>query len=370
MPTIAKLPAAEALSSTDAIPIDQGNGTNGVTLATLFAGLQTAIVTPTATLLGRVSLGSGGPETVSLGTGLVMSGGTIGVSGSLTGLLDGETVDQLQAAAIARDTDSFPVDQGGSALTRQTMAAVWSYIAAKLPIALRPVVELTTNTVLDATAHNAAILVCSQPLALSANFANMGSGFACDVLNLSTGAVTMGTGITVGSGVTSLAPGLCAQLVAITYSTGNVVYWPGANSTQTSGTTSSTSSGGSTVSSGGSTVSSGGSPVSSGGSSPSGTTLTFVMAPSGTYSPGQTSVGVNATLDPGAASTNIQFGISTSQVTAPASWMAASLVNTQSDGDTFWGSYLTMPTTAGTYYCWVATGDGLTSAVSAAFTVS
>ncbi len=46
------------------------------------------------------------------------------------------------------------------------------------------------------------------------------------------------------------------------------------------------------------------------------------------------------------------------------------LVNTQSSGATFWGAYLTMPTIAGTYYCWVETGDGLTSAVSTGFTVS
>jgi hypothetical protein len=373
MPTIAKLPAAGTLSPTDVMPIDQGNGTNGVPLATLFAGLQTAIVTPTETLLGRVSLGSGGPETVSLGTGLVMSGGTIAVGGSLTSLLDGETVDQLQAAAIARDTDSFPVDQGGATLTRQTMAALWTYIESKLPIAVQRVVELTTNTALDATGHNDAILVCSQPLTLSANFANMGSGFVCTVLNLSAGVVTMGTGITVASGYTSLGPGLSAHLVAVTYSGGSIVFWSG--TTQTGGTTissggSNTSSGGSTVSSGGSIVSSGGSTVTSGGSSTSTATLTFVTAPSGSYTTGQTNVGVNATLDPGTASTSVQFGISTSQTSAPQGWTAGALVNTQSNGDTFWGTYLTMPSTAGTYYCWVETGDGLTSSVSAAFTVS
>ena len=218
MPTIAKLPTAEALSPTDALPIDQGNGTNAVTIATLFAGQQSAIVTPTGTLFGRVSTGTGGPETVDLGTGLVMTSGTISIGGSIASLLNGETVDQLQAAGIAADTDSFAVDQGGTSLVRQTMGAVWTYIAAKLPIATQRVVELTTNTVLDATAHNDAILVCSQPLTLSANFANMGSGFACEVLNLSTGVVTMGLGITVGSGVSTLPAQMAARLVAVTYS--------------------------------------------------------------------------------------------------------------------------------------------------------
>jgi hypothetical protein len=44
MPTIAKLPTAEALSPTDVVAIDQGNGTNGVTLATLLAAFPWAPV--------------------------------------------------------------------------------------------------------------------------------------------------------------------------------------------------------------------------------------------------------------------------------------------------------------------------------------
>jgi hypothetical protein len=351
MPTIAKLPAAETLSPTDVVAIDQGNGTNGVTLATLLAGQQSAILTPTGTLLGRNSLGNGGPETVTLGSGLVLTSGTLSIGGSLDGLLDGETVNQLQAAAGAADTDSFAVDQGGSALVRQTLAALWTYLATKLPQAKRRVVELTTATVLDATAHNDAILVCSQPLTLTANFANMGSGFACDVVNLSTGDVTMGTGITVGSGDTALPTQGRAQILAFTYSGGNLVFWEGpATATASSGS----GSGGS----------------GSVGSSGSSATLTFQSAPAGSYAAGQASVGVNATLDPGNAASGVQFGLSASATTGPTSWTAAALVNTQSNGDTFWGAYLTMPGTAGTYYCWGATVDGATTVVSAAFAVA
>jgi hypothetical protein len=364
MPTIANLPAAGPLSPTDSMPIDQGNGTNAVTLANLFAGQQTAIVTPTGSLLGRISTGAGGPETVNIGTGLVLTSGTISV-GSIDTLVSGETVDQLQAAAPAHDTDALAVDQGGASLVRQTMAALWSYIEGKLPIATQRVVELTTNTVLDATAHNDAILVCSQPLTLSANFVNMGSGFACDVLNLATGPVTMGTGITVGSGVATLGTQMAARLVAVTYSAGNLVFWAGSQ------TANSTTSGGSSVTSGGSSVTSGGSSVTSGGSSTSGgVAVAFVTAPSGTYTVSQANVGVNATLDPGSGASGVQFGISASATVAPTSWTAASLVNTESNGDTFWGVYLTMPATAGTYFCWVETVTGTASAVSGAFTVS
>ena len=384
MPTIANLPVAGPLSATDTLPIDQGNGTNAITVATFLAGQQPAIVTPTGTLLGRVSLGAGGPETVNLGSGLVLTSGTISV-GSINTLLNGETVDQLQPAATVTDTDALAVDQGGSSLVRQTMAAIWIYIEGKLPIATQRVVELTTNTVLDATAHNDAVLVCSQSLTLSANFANMGSGFACEVLNLSSGVVTMGTGITVGSGASGLPTQMAARLVAVTYSGGNLVFWSGspAAASSTSGTTTSggstvtsggstVSSGGSTVTSGGSTVTSGGSTVSSGGSTTTSgnVTVTFVTAPSGSYTVGQANIGVNATLDPGTAASGVQFGFSTSSAAAPSSWTAGVLVNTESNGDTFWGSYLTMPATAGTYYCWAQAIGGAASAVSSAITVS
>jgi hypothetical protein len=55
---------------------------------------------------------------------------------------------------------------------------------------------------------------------------------------------------------------------------------------------------------------------------------------------------------------------------APTSWGAATLINTQSNGDTFWGAFLTMPGVAGTYFAWAETADGATHTVSAAFTVS
>jgi len=350
MPTIAKLPAADSLSATDVLAIDQGDGTHGVTLGTLLSGQQPAILAPSGTLLGRVSLGAGGPEAVSLGSGLVLSGGTLSLGGTLDGLLAGETVSELQAAAPARDTDAIAVDQGGTALTRQTFAALWTYIMAKLPQAKHRVVELTGATVLDATAHNDALLLCTQPLTLTANFANMGSGFSCEVINLSSGDVTMGTGITVGSGNAALPKSASARLCAVAYSGGNLVYWVGAGSSTTDS----------------------GSGGSSGGSNGGGNAavLTFQTAPSGSYAPSQAGVGVNATLDPGTAGNGVQFGISASPTSAPASWTAGLLVNTQANGDTFWGAYLTMPATPGTYYCWAATVDEATTAVSAAFTVS
>jgi len=142
-------------------------------------------------------------------------------------LIGGQTIDQLPAAGAASDSDQLLVAQGGSGLLSQSFAAVWNYIALKVPTMRAGVIELTANTVLDATTHNQRILVASQPMTLSANFTNMGSGFSCRLINLSAGVVTMGVGITSGSGATALPPGAETELVALTYSGGSIVWWNG-----------------------------------------------------------------------------------------------------------------------------------------------
>lgn len=142
-------------------------------------------------------------------------------------LIGGQTIDQLAAAGPASDSDELLVAQGGNALTSQSFGAVWNYIAGKLPAYKTGLVELTSNTVLDGTNHNGRILIASQPLILSANFANMGPGFTCQLINLSAGAVTMGTGITAPGNATILTPGSNAVLFGLSYSGGSLVWWNG-----------------------------------------------------------------------------------------------------------------------------------------------
>jgi hypothetical protein len=88
-------------------------------------------------------------------------------------------------------------------------------------------VELTSNTVLDSTEHNGRILIASAAITLSANFSNMGPGFACTLINLAPGSVTMGTGITSGSGGTTLPPGAATTLWGLSYSGGSLIWWTG-----------------------------------------------------------------------------------------------------------------------------------------------
>jgi hypothetical protein len=316
MPTIAQLPAASAVSAADELPVSQGGTAHSVSVGTLLAGTQPAIMAETGALLGRVSLGPGGPEPISVGQGLVLNAGTLAASINVAGLpqqttlsindhaivesggapqllplsslrglfsagadinidvngtisvsatasgtagnysitqlptvstiaandlvaisqngtdhtisygnlLDGLTIDLAQPAAPATDTDTFWVAQGSSTLLRQTFAAIWAWLVTKQPSYKLPVVEITTNTTLDGTIHNGRILVCSQPVTLSPAAPNMGSGFYCDVLNLSSGTVTLGSGIRTSSGTTSVPTGHAAAIRVATCSGGTVVF--------------------------------------------------------------------------------------------------------------------------------------------------
>lgn len=141
--------------------------------------------------------------------------------------LGGQTIDQLPAAGPAADSDELLVAQGSSSLSVQGFGAIWTYLQDKLPLYQPAVVELATNTVLDATSHNGRILVVSSPLTLTANFANTGAGFSCTLINLAAGSVTMGTGISSGSGSTVLPPGASANLFGLAYSGGSLVWWSG-----------------------------------------------------------------------------------------------------------------------------------------------
>ena len=344
MTTIAQLPPAASVGSSDLLPLSQDGVLYSVAVAQLTLDLQPLIEAPTGTLLGRQSLGTGGPETITVGTGLSLAGGAVsangadhagfpvqaafsladevvinhgvapwllpvtalralfsagqgvsidsngvvtvtasaiagpagpagpigaagpagptgpagpsgsglaapGASNSVSAIgasdyvaiwqnganawmpygqfIGGQTINQLPAAGPAADSDEILVAQGSNALSVQGFGAFWTYLQAKLPSFKPGVVELTGNTVLDATDHNNRILIASAPLTMSANFANMGPGFSCTLINLASGSVTMGTGITSGSGGTSLPPGASTTLLGLAYSGGSLVWWSG-----------------------------------------------------------------------------------------------------------------------------------------------
>ena len=80
MPTISQLPIAAEVTAADEIPVSQAGVTHSVSIGTILASTQPAIISDPGTLLGRISLGAGGPETITVGTGLLLNGGTLAVS--------------------------------------------------------------------------------------------------------------------------------------------------------------------------------------------------------------------------------------------------------------------------------------------------
>jgi len=81
MPTISQLPSASAVSAADEIPISQAGVARSASVGTLLAPVQPAIILSSPALLGRNSIGSGGPEQVQVGVGVNLSGGTLVADG-------------------------------------------------------------------------------------------------------------------------------------------------------------------------------------------------------------------------------------------------------------------------------------------------
>lgn len=220
---------------------------NAESLVTTAASLAGQIITPTVNPI------TGSPTVTSIaGTDYVgISQATADAKITLANLLDGETIDQAAAATTVSDTDTFWVGQGSNVMVRQTQSAVWPWVQTKLASYKMPVVEITTSTTLDGSVHNGAILVVSATGITISSGPNMGSGFNCDLINVSGGNVTW-SGISTSGGSTTLPTGNTATIWAATYSGGNLVFastgqvtstvtTPGQVTGLTAGTTTSTS---------------------------------------------------------------------------------------------------------------------------------
>jgi hypothetical protein len=314
MPTISQLPTADAVSASDLVPISQDGSVHAVSVGALLAQTQPAIIVAPPSLLGRTSLGPGGPDTIAVGDGLALNNGTLSASafdmaalplqtvlsptdqiivsstegsqrievgqireiftagqnitidaegvisapfaggaalGNLASLssvstltsqdlvgvshngqdhtityanlLDGVTIDAAQPADLASDSDTFWVAQSGSAMVRQTLGALWPWMAGKLPVWKPPIIELNDNTALDESLHNNAILVCGKPITISAATTNTGSGFCCDLINAGFGNVTLSSNILTSNGSSVLSPYQCACIRGFTYSGGAMI---------------------------------------------------------------------------------------------------------------------------------------------------
>lgn len=128
MPTIPQLPNATQTGLQDEIPVSQGGVTRAVTVAELLSGTQQAIEIPSPSVLGRASLGPGGPEALSVGAGLAVQAAALVANGSDHGAF-------VQEASFAIG-DEVIVNSGGT--------------PKRLPIpALRGLFSAGRNVVID-----------------------------------------------------------------------------------------------------------------------------------------------------------------------------------------------------------------------------
>jgi hypothetical protein len=105
MPTISQLPPTSSITASDAIPISQGGAARAATVGALLASTQPAIIVDSSSLIGRTSLGQGGPEQVDVGVGITLSSGTLSATGS-----DHATFPS--AASLSVDSDLVISNQG------------------------------------------------------------------------------------------------------------------------------------------------------------------------------------------------------------------------------------------------------------------
>src|ERR1700761_4284454 len=106
MPTITQLPAATAVEADDAVPISQGGIARAVAVGTLLAQTQPAIMVASPSLLGRISLGPGGPEQIDIGTGLLLNSGTLAA--------DGRDHASFATEGSLQLTDQFVINSSGT----------------------------------------------------------------------------------------------------------------------------------------------------------------------------------------------------------------------------------------------------------------
>jgi hypothetical protein len=106
MPTIDQLAPATSSSDTDEMMASQNGVVVKVTRGQVIAGLQPTLSVPSGTVLGRASSGTGAPETLTIGTNLVLQGGTLSATA-------GYLVSSLPAGTVPGVGDLVAMGQKG-----------------------------------------------------------------------------------------------------------------------------------------------------------------------------------------------------------------------------------------------------------------
>ncbi len=108
MPTINDLAPATSASDTDEFMVTQAGITRKITRSQVLNGVQPEIAIPASSLLGRISTGTGAPETISVGQNLSFSGTTL--SATATPFV----INTLPLGTVPAASDLISVSQRGS----------------------------------------------------------------------------------------------------------------------------------------------------------------------------------------------------------------------------------------------------------------
>jgi len=148
MPTIAELAPALAAADSDALPASQGGVVRRISRAQLLAGMQPTITLPAGGLMGRSSAGAGAPETIAVGSGLVLSAGVLSAPpiGTLAGAVNasaavvvaaGTSATRSLAALLADAVGPESFGAVGDGVTDDT-AAFAAAVGSGRPVRLGP----------------------------------------------------------------------------------------------------------------------------------------------------------------------------------------------------------------------------------------
>jgi Fibronectin type III domain len=107
MTTISQLPPAGIVTAADLIPISQAGSTCSVPVGSLLAGTQPAIIVEPPCLLGRVSLGPGGPDVITVGEGLILNNNTLTAAGFDLSTLPSESAPSAGDQIVVSNTQGL-----------------------------------------------------------------------------------------------------------------------------------------------------------------------------------------------------------------------------------------------------------------------
>ncbi len=136
MPTISQLPPVTQVTPADEVPLSQNGATYSVSVGTLLASTQPAIISGSGTLLGRSSLGAGSPETITVGVGLVLNAGTLAASANEITILPQQTA--------LTPTDQAVLSSGGNPMLLP-LSSLRGLFSAGTNISISPTGTISSN---------------------------------------------------------------------------------------------------------------------------------------------------------------------------------------------------------------------------------